>query len=161
MLRNNFNPSVYIKVALTFYTFSVWFRSIIAHNIEYFNHSYFSFVLHDSQGTVTFLWGRATLHQQGSLKWIKKHPELPLQYIHSISLRVPPDGWVSMVSLCHPNKLMVLHWMAEPVFPMNKLLAKGGIDPLFLFKANYPLHRQFLLSMSCSSSLLITLRANS
>lgn len=35
---------------------------------------------------------------------------------------------------------------------------EGGIDLLCLFKANYPLQWQFLLSMSCSSSLLITLR---
>lgn len=35
-----------------------------------------------------------------------------------------------------------------------------GIDPLFLFEVNYPLHCQFLLLMFCSSSLLITLTAN-
>lgn len=42
--------------------------------------------------------------------------------------------------------------LTGPVFPMNKLLAKAPIDPLFLFKANYPLRRQFLLSMFCPSS---------
>jgi len=43
----------------------------------------------------------------------------------------------------------------------NSWQTGGAIDPSFLFKANYLLHRQFLLSMFCSSSLLITLRATS
>lgn len=75
-----------------------------------------------------FLCDLKTLHQRGSLKWKERSPELPLQHIHSVIHRVQPDRWVSLVSFCHLYKLMVLHWMAEPVFPMNKLFEKkrGG-----------------------------------
>lgn len=111
---------------ITFYTLhSVWLIGIMAHVIEYFNHSYSSFALHGSQRN--FSLARSDTASAGQPKMKERSPGLPLQYIHSISLQVQPDRWVSPVSSCHPYKLMVLHWMAEPVFPTNKLLAKVGL----------------------------------
>ena len=69
----------------------------------------------------------ATRHQQGGLKWKKRD----LNFHYSISILSDSESnLIDEPPRCPcvtRAKLMVLHWMAEPVFPMNKLLAGGGL----------------------------------
>lgn len=101
------------------------------------------------------------LHQQVSLA-LKARGEKPAVHPLYHSQSPGTDRWLSPVSLRHASG----GWWSctgwpNLFSPWTNSWQWGIIDPLFLFKANYPLHRQFLLSMSCSSSLLITLKANS
>lgn len=62
----------------------------------------------------------------------KKSPELPLQYIHSISLRVQPDRWASLVSLCHPAQAAGPALDASTCFPHERTLGKGVVGGVLI-----------------------------
>lgn len=57
----------------------------------------------------------------------EKRPELPLQHIHSIRLRVQPDRWASPVSLCHPCKADGPALDGWTCFPHEQTLGGGGL----------------------------------
>lgn len=87
------------------YAFSVWLISIRVHVIEHFNHCYTSFVLK------YFFFG------------VEQHCVSKIKVFHySISIL---SNLIDESPCCQPYKWMVLHWRPAPVFPMNKLLAKG------------------------------------
>lgn len=133
---------------------------------------------HEPPEELLFWGSKDSISRMAKKKKKEKKPSPQLSVTVHPCCHSPSSTWQMSppaCPFCISHRLMVPRRTAEPVFLLNKLFEKKqkkrkkrketegkewgrDIDPLFLFKANYPLQRQFLLSMSCSSSLLITLR---